>query len=72
MSMYNGDFNWSRGDENFMKCLSNSLKVRDYAHRCRKGHWSFLGQGNEQKMEQIRTSPKENRSAEINDDADSQ
>ena len=38
-----------KGEENFEECFSNSLNVRDYAHRFPKGHWSFLGPGTEEK-----------------------
>ena len=48
MSMYN-EINWSKGEEIFNECFLNSLKVRDYAHRFPKGHWSFFGIGNEEK-----------------------
>ena len=48
MSMYN-DIDWSKGGEFFNECFTNSLKVRDYAHRCPKGRGSFLGPGTEEK-----------------------
>ena len=41
MSMYH-DIDWSKVEENFNKCLSNSTEVKDYAHRFQKGHWSFM------------------------------
>ena len=43
------DIDWSKGEESFEECFSNSLNVRENAHRFPKGHWSFLGPGTEEK-----------------------
>ena len=48
MSMYN-DIDWSKVEESYNECFSNSLTVRDSAHRFPKGHRSFLGPGTEDK-----------------------
>ena len=42
LSVYN-DVDWSQGEENFKKCVSNSTEGQAYAHRFPKGRWSFLG-----------------------------
>ena len=48
MSMYN-DVDWSKGEEKFKKCISNSTEVKTYTLRFPKGHWSFLGPAREYK-----------------------
>ena len=45
MSMFN-DIVWNTNDGN---CLSNAEKVKNYAMRFSKGHWTFLGPGSEEK-----------------------
>ena len=47
MSMFN-DTDWTT-QGNSTGCFSNSLKFRDYAKSFQKGHWSFLGLGDEEK-----------------------
>ena len=63
------NIDWSQGDENFKKCVSNSPEVQAYAHRFPKGHWSFFGPRTEKKsgVERTRVSPKNqwNPSAEM-------
>ena len=39
----------SCGRRNSEKCISNSHQVKNYAKRFSRGHWSFLGPGDEQK-----------------------
>ena len=47
MSMYN-DIEWgAKGNE--AQCEYNSQTVAEYARRCPRGHWSFLGPGSEEK-----------------------
>ena len=46
MSMFN-DIGWTK-KENSNECFPNSLKVRGYAKRFQKGHWSLLGPGDEE------------------------
>ena len=47
MSMFN-DIDWTRkGNEEI--CMSNSEKVKEYARRFSRGHWTFLGAGDEKK-----------------------
>ena len=41
MSMFN-DIDWKKNDEN---CISNAEKVKNYAVKFSKRHWTFLGQG---------------------------
>ena len=47
MSVSN-DIDWTTNG-NSLGCISNSKEVRDYAKRFQRGHWSFLGPGNEEK-----------------------
>ena len=47
MSMFN-DIDWTaKGNEE--NCISNSDKVKMYAKRFSKGHWTFFGLGDEKK-----------------------
>ena len=50
MSMLN-DMDWTKKGQSEI-CLSNSEKVRDFAKKKKfpRGHWSFLGPGDEEKM----------------------
>ena len=45
MSMYN-DIAWREGGIR-QNCIANSVKMRDYARKFTRGHWSFLGLGSE-------------------------
>ena len=47
MSMFN-DIEWTRKG-NSEQCVSNSEQVKNYAKRCSRGHWTFLGPGDEKK-----------------------
>ena len=46
MSISN-DIDWTK--ENSKVCLSNSEKVKNYAKRFQRGHWSFFGPRDEEK-----------------------
>ena len=48
MSMFN-DIDWTKR-RNSEKCLSNSEQVKNYAKRFSRGHWTFLGPGDEKKF----------------------
>ena len=45
--MFN-DIDWTKNGHS-SECISNSEQVRDYAKKFQRGHWSFLGPGNEEK-----------------------
>ena len=47
MSMSN-DIDWTKHGHS-LDCTSNSKEVSDYAKRFQRGHWSFLGLGEEDK-----------------------
>ena len=47
MSVSN-DMGWTKNG-NSAECVSNSKQVSDYAKEFPRGHWSFLGPGNEEK-----------------------
>ena len=50
---------WSKGKENFKKCVSNSTEVKTCAHRLSKGHWSLLDREHKKSyMGRTCTSPK--------------
>ena len=45
MSMFD-DIDWrKKGNDGI--CISNSEKVKEYAKRFSRGHWTFLGPGDE-------------------------
>ena len=46
MSMFN-DIDWTTNG-NSLHRISNSKEVRDHEKRFQRGHWSFLGPGNEE------------------------
>ena len=46
MSMFN-DIDWTK-QGNYNESFSKSEKVKDFAKRFPLGHWSFLGQGDEE------------------------
>ena len=48
MSMFD-DIDWrKRGHSE--RCISNSEQVKNYAERFSRGHWTFLGPGDEKEM----------------------
>ena len=47
MSMFN-DIDWTKRG-NSERCTSNSEHVKSYAERFSRGHWTFLGPGDEKK-----------------------
>ena len=47
MSMFN-DIDWTQ-HKNSDVCLSNAREASDYAKEFQRGHWSFLGPGDEEK-----------------------
>ena len=47
MSMFN-DIDWTKRG-NSERCISNSEQAKNYAERFPRGHWSFLGPGDEKK-----------------------
>ena len=46
MWMFN-DIDWTR-NRNYFECILNASEVSDYAKEFPRGHWSFLGPGNEE------------------------
>ena len=59
VSMFN-DIDWTQNGH-FSECILNAREVSDYAKKFLRGHWSFLGPGDEEKsgMERAFTSQKE-------------
>ena len=47
MSMFN-DIDWTKRG-NSERCISNAEQVKNYAERFSRGHWTFLGPGDEKK-----------------------
>ena len=47
MPMFN-DIDWPKNEKSSV-CASNAREVSDYATESQRGHWSFLGPGDEEK-----------------------
>ena len=59
ISMFN-DIDWTKKGNSDV-CISNATEVSDYVEEFQRGHWSFLGPGDEENgKERTTTSKKEN------------